>query len=75
MQHGRKVNEIASAKLNEVLSFMNKTRKIFNLDVFSRQTQKHKQKLKKNSELFRHIATEPIYGTNYITYCWFAKPS
>ena len=48
---------------------MNKTRKFFNLDVFSQQTQKHKQKSKKNSELLRLIATEPIYGTNYITYC------
>lgn len=35
------------AKLNEILSFINKMKQIYDLNTFSQQTQKHKQKVKK----------------------------
>lgn len=34
-------------KLEEVLSFMNKTKQVYKLDIFSQRTEKHKQKIKK----------------------------
>ena len=42
------------AKLNEVLSFMKKTRQIYDLNIYLQKTQKHKQEV---------IAAESIYAT------------
>lgn len=34
-------------KLEEVLSFMNKTKQMYKLDIFSQRNEKHKQKIRK----------------------------
>ena len=56
-------------KLEEVLSFMNKTKQIYKLDIFSQRTEKHKQKIKKEfgnsldlqwQDLFTEPITKPI---------------
>ena len=54
------------AKLDEVLSFKNKTKQINNLDKFLQQTQKHTQKVEKQelgtySDIQqKNLFTEPI---------------
>lgn len=34
-------------KFEEVLSFMNKTKQMYKLDIFSQRNEKHKQKIRK----------------------------
>ena len=43
------------AKLNEVLSFMKKTRQIYNLNIYLQKTQKHKQEVKKEFGNSSHL--------------------
>ena len=52
-------------KFEEVLSFMNKTKQMYKLDIFSQRNEKHKQKIRKefgnSSDLqWQNLFTEPI---------------
>ena len=73
IQHGGKVKQLNKiffvehvfSQTQQCSKFMDKTKQIYNLDTFSQQTQKHKQKVKKefgnSSDLQQQILlTEPM---------------
>lgn len=59
------------AKLNEILSFINKMKQIYDLNTFSQQTQKHKQKVKKGFDDSSDL--QHFYRTHYRTFVNFTE--